>query len=487
MNKFLLSAALTAASLTAFADPGLYFVEADGVDNMAEARGMSPNGRYAVFCNPDDAVTFLWDAQNPTEFKQINDKNEVKFDGYDVTDDGMIVGAIEKKGQNADSSVRLYFQPVIWINGEYTELEMPVETANGNYAMFVSGDGKIIGGQTTCKPSVKDCGYPAYPILWEKNDAGTYEMHVGNHITIPDNQGFWPKTMYTDGTLQGTVLGGLLNTHGGSWIPALYKNEDLVVWNTIEKKNMNWWIAHPLVNNWDVYEAYYVDGFIEGFASQQDFLDGCFLDCDKDGNFYGYRTVVTEPAPASTYGEEYLPYDEAKQPLNGKLQQNACVYNLHKEEFTDYPGNTVYTTGRGDLRFDTQANAWDGTEKKGLSSLLGLDLNTPGSFAGIMRVSDDGKTLAAQYTIFNPATANPDPYPVMITLDNPVSAGIGSLTAEAKASIRGVKGGIEVDGAECVSIYNLQGQLVATGNRAALPAGLYVVKADSATAKVLVK
>ncbi len=69
-------------------------------------------------------------------------------------------------------------------------------------------------------------------------------------------------------------------------------------------------------------------------------------------------------------------------------------------------------------------------------------------------------------------------------------AGIADIVADdAKAAkIFGGLGVVVVDGAEKAQVYSLSGSLVAEGKgKIAVPAGVYVVKADTTVAKIVVK
>lgn len=69
-----------------------------------------------------------------------------------------------------------------------------------------------------------------------------------------------------------------------------------------------------------------------------------------------------------------------------------------------------------------------------------------------------------------------------------VKAGVSDITGDSDKPVIETAGGtITVSGARNVAVYSLSGVRVATGATATLPAGLYIVRADGHTAKVLVK
>lgn len=474
MKKILLFAACAAFVCSAQAENKLYY----DTENRAEARGVSPSGNYAVFTDPDNNVGYLWSRENPEVFAPIVDvdtQGDIRFDAYDVNDDGIVVGSIQKE----DGS-RVYWQPAVWQNGEFTYLPVELDkvdetgnamTGNLNYAVRISANGQIVGGYIGSRPSLPSMGYPAYPVIWEKKDDGSWEFHRYNNIQLPDHQGFWVRTMYSDGTLEGTILGGILNCAAGSMVPALLKDGELVYWNKLEirefEEDTKWGTM--------AFEYDFIDGFKDGW--DYTFFYGGFYGSDNSGNFYGFKSSTHMPDDGSE-----LPYDGEVTIDNG-----SCVYNVFTDEWTYNIGQNGYINGIYNEVFFT-ANGQMIVEGKTESPLsyFGVDSQAGGiRFAGVTQTSDKGNVLAGQHNVFNDATLQDDPFPVIIVLDNAM-VGVDEIATGSQAvSVRGMKGCIDVQGAENVAVYDMQGRYM--GNGSSLAPGIYVVKADDTTAKVIVK
>jgi hypothetical protein len=76
-----------------------------------------------------------------------------------------------------------------------------------------------------------------------------------------------------------------------------------------------------------------------------------------------------------------------------------------------------------------------------------------------------------------------------LQLNNQTPTGIGDVIAPA-VSVAGGNGIISVTGADNIVVYTVTGQIAAkspTSGIIEVPAGLYIVRAGSATAKVIVK
>lgn len=463
MKKLLLLAAIGASALAGNAETKFYFAD---ITKMGEARCVSPSGRYALFCDPDDEVAYLWDSENPTEFKQINDKSVNKFDAYGVNDLGEIVGSVPYLRGGTYQHV-----PCVYSNGEYTSLPLDINAYNSNLAIAISNDGKIIGGyQNTKAPGVE--GYTACPTIWTKEEDGTFTVHTYNDIDLPNHQGLWVQCMHTDGTLEGTILGGVLNCGAGGQVPALLKDGKLVHWNKFESKDINFYYRGTL-------QGYYSEPFIDGYCDgkEGDYFAGGFLDCDAEGNFYGYRTQTVYPTVVED--GEILDY--------GEITRYASVYSLKNDSWSEKESKTIYITGHNNYYiFDTNGYLWVNGEKKDPQTHFNFSNTSGNPLAGFSRMDHAGKVIAGQYNVFNPATMNMDPFPALIVLDEPLS-GVQNVEAAKQVSVIGGKGCINVEGAQNVAVYDMQGRKVATGAKASLPAGIYVVNADGTSVKVVVK
>lgn len=148
-----------------------------------------------------------------------------------------------------------------------------------------------------------------------------------------------------------------------------------------------------------------------------------------------------------------------------------------EEEYVDSPKNMTPTQENTD---------WSEQVHKAVATKYATDgIPTGNNYRGINVepvAGEDGK-----FTIYH---YNPAKSMEVWTLDLTGSgAGIDDIVADkANAKIFGGIGVVVVDGADKAQVYNMAGQLVAEGaGHIAVEAGVYVVKADSTVAKVVVR
>lgn len=290
-------------------------------------------------------------------------------------------------------------------------------------------------------------------------------MHHYNDIELPAQQGFFVRGMVSDGTLEGTYLPGILTCAAGSYVPAYFHpGEGLVYWDTVEKRTVTF--EHK--GKWYESIAWFIDDFYDGWNGE--YFTGGFYGCDASGNCYGWRSYPNEPMPENGEGTFYT---------------KAVVYNLFNKQWDERDGaylvgglwKEIYLLANGDMEINGQ-NVEPISHFGVTGEAAGYD------FVGVSYISNDGRTLVGQYQEFNPATMQYDPFPAVIELSEPLT-GVENVTAAEKAvKIQGLEGAIEVEGAQNVAVYDMQGRRVGTTG---LAAGIYVVKADETTAKVIVK
>jgi len=475
MKKYLLLSVLAAAVSGVSAANELYYSS----DVMAEARAVSPQGKYAVFSDPDNDFSYIWSAESPEVFTLVMNPDDpqspAKFTAYDVNDAGTVVGALKKTYES-----RVYYQPVIYKDGQFINLDAKLDAVtdkgetlvgNYNYAIAISADERIICGKIPAKPGFEDMAYPSYPCIWELQENGEYELHLYNDIdNLPEHQGFFPNCMTSDGTIEGTVIGGTLCGGAGSTVPAIVKNGKLIYWNTFETRDVT------MDTKWGpkTWPCEFVDGFQDGWNG--DYFEGGFFSVDGAGNFYGYKSQVIVPADGM--------------PENGEVSREvgACIYNDATGVWDYTSGASTYLCGVDkNYIFNLRAEVLvDGTANDILPYFNVADQAQGISFSGIAKANFDGHVLIGQHSMYNPATGQADPYPLVITLDAPL-VGVEAVEADSAVTIRGLEGAIAVEGAASVAIYDLQGRLVSTSANAQLASGIYVVKADNTTCKVIVK
>ena len=478
MKKFLLFAAVAAAMCSAQAENKLYY----NTDYRADPRAVSESGTYAVFSDPDNCTGYVWNIENPSEFKPIIDTEKlgnITFEAYGVNDEGTIVGSVEI----TTPEHRLYWHPAVFKDGEITYLPCNIDqlgddgtamTGNLNYAISISNNGKIIGGYLSSRPGVESTARPSYPCLWELKDNGEWELHLYNHNELPNHQGFWTRTMMSDGTLEGTVLGGILNCGAGSMVPAIVRGSDgnIEFWNTLEQRIL------PVETKWGTkyWQFDFIDGFCDGWQTDY-FFQGGFYGCDARGNFYGYKTRSVVPEDGIIPEDGHI-----------KIEMGACTYNVNTGDSNHIIGESAYLTGTiNDVIYLADGKMLINGAKESPLDYFDIKDQAQGiTFAGVSYTSKDGRVLAAQHNVFNEARMENDPFPVMIVLDDAPVSGIEDVVADKAAPvIRGLKGAIEVQGAASVAVYDIQGRYM--GNGAYHAPGLYIVKADDTTAKVIVK
>lgn len=437
---------------------------------MGEVYGISENGRYAAIFDYDNKLSYLWDKENPTKLTMINRTVNGKlqsFTAYSVTDDGMVVGSELPNGS-------YQWRPMTWKDGEFRNLELPSESNNMNYPVAVTGDGKIIGGQISYPAAKDEGGKRIYPAIWVLGDDGEYTLTVYNDMDLPPMQGFSVSCMYSDGTPQGTVLGGTVNAGNGSFVAALCKGGELKLWNTFDEREM------PIEYKGEII-GYSMESFIDGIWDGWDgsWLDSKFTNCDYAGNFYGIRGWGVQPAPEDGQGQ---------------YAQCTTIYNVLTDEFTDAPSGTtspVITNGiDGNILFTNGGRVMDGgfgATPSALNGFTGTD--TQGKpINSVDKIDRDGKVLGGTYAVLQASVGEYFYYPYIITLDEGLS-GVQGIYAEPEAHIGIIvaNGRIITSGAQNVAIFDLDGRLISNAADASVEPGIYVVTADSVSRKVLVK
>lgn len=470
-KHFLLAAALLGLASAAQAENQFYFFTEEDpdlgtVDIMGEVYGVSENGRYAAIFDNEMNLSYLWDAENPTKLTLINRTVGGKMNGftaYSVTNDGMVVGSELPSGS-------YQWRPMTWQNGEFRNLELPSDASTMNYPVAVTGDGKIIGGEIGYPAPKEEGGIRSYPAVWELGSDGEYALTVYNDMELPAMQGFFVNCMYTDGTSQGTVLGGTLNAGNGSFVAALCKGGELKIWNELENRIEPFEYCGQIL-------GYFNEGFIDGVKDgwNGDWCNGMFNSCDYAGNFYGIRAWGDQPAPEN--GE-------------GTYSSTPTIYNVLTDEWTD--GKQTISTGiDGNILFAQGGRVLDGGFDATAQPLAAFtETDTQGkSINSVDRIDREGKVLGGCYYTIEPASGEARYYPFIITLDEPLATGVQAIYAEpeAKIGIIVTNGRIITSGAENVAIYDLDGRLISKAADASVEPGIYVVKADSVSRKVLVK
>lgn len=479
MNKFLLLAALavSASSLPMNAETKYYAGNPEQVFGLLG--GISSNGQYAVVADEENNYSYMWNLDNPTEFKEISDMSLL----YGVADNGLAVGAIFTDTQ---------YRAAIYNDGEWTRLPSHSDLLNEQYAICVTPDAKVISGYEFDFSADADMGGRYYPVVWILNeDSGEYELIKFNDLKLPDHQGFITECMSADGK----YIGGRLYCGFASEIPAIIdvENHEIKYWNKLEVRLEPWEYKGKYYGGMDengkqiwledkddprvwLYEEQYIDGLHN--TSDETSFSGEFMGADAQGNLYGHRSILLQ---VSADGE------------SGTLTHGACVYNINTGEFTDFDEITTFTLGYDNATKLFANNAKMVTiDDNGIATSQsikeGLGFSTSDDISAVTKGSADGKVLGGIYGIFNAAKQAPDYFPFIIVLDEAMS-GISEIAIDNSSNIMILTGAgrIEVANANSVAIYDLDGKLVSSSASSLVKPGIYVVKADRISKKVAVK
>lgn len=459
MNKHLLVATLALFSAATPMRAETKYYASDSGDVFGLLNGISDNGNYAVVGDDESNYSYFWNIENPGEFEEVSQDALL----YDVADNGLAVGGIFDGKR---------FRAVTYLDGEWTELPSHLDVLNEQYAICITPDARVISGYEFDYSATSEMGGRYYPVVWTLNEeSGEYELTKFNDLQLPDHQGFITECMTTDGKF----IGGRLYCAAMSEIPALIDVEkhEIIYWNKLEVRSEPFEYKGEIIG-W--FDEYYIDGYHDTDSSRT--FSGEFISCDVNGNFYGHRTVALS---VSEDGQE------------ADLEHYASIYNMHTGEWTDVLGvsafsvgfdnaKTIFATGAQMVVFDEEG------EDTILPITEGLDFTTSDDISAIMKGSADGKVLGGIYGIYNPAKQSPDYHPFMILLDNPLT-GISEIAVDRGSDIMILvaEGRIEVANAVSVAVYDAGGRLVSSSSSSTVRPGIYVVKADDVSKKVVVR
>ncbi|MCC8113185.1 MAG: hypothetical protein LIP03_04175 [Bacteroidales bacterium] len=472
MKPLLFIAALACASTT-FAANKLYEPSADitdafGLGLTGGANSVSANGRFASIGDDYYGIGALWCIDDPETFSVLPDRGIA----YGVSNDGVVVGTFRLNYEDVTTQ-----RPGVYKDGSWTALPLHDNVMLDGQraeARCISPDGKYIGGHMSIKRTVEDpdaeaTGGARFPCLWTLNEStGNYKLTAVYEDDRIENQGLWITCMNDDAS----ILAGMLTCGAGSsTIPAIIKDGELQIWNELETRMLPFYYKGEI---WGYSEGYFIDGHCD--LTGYDF-EGSFRQFDTKGRIYGYRTEVTDIIPDEDG------YDR------GTLTRWGIIYDPATDTFTRSANKSeIYTAGfcgdQGDVIFTTNGYYENG-EKKSLTSDLGISSSR---YMGcVYAVSDNGTTLAGATTGYNDVTGDTDEYPFVITLDQALSGQISVSSLAPHVAVVVSDGCISVTGAQKVTIHDSKGRLVSTKPNAQVTAGVYIVTADGASTKVLVK
>lgn len=494
MKKSLLLGALAAFAASASAETQVYWFTADKIgsefDIMGQFYSFSENGEYGIITDEEMEESFLWRKSDPQKLQLLNWKTKVNKGGQEVdwqihldvrgiNDAGTIVGSYMPYDSN---SWVPFYQPM---GEDRIELPVPVWTKNLNFPCAISNNGNIIGGYLggiiTSKTLVDKDGNPetwggSWPVIWAKGADGEFECHVNENLDMPDNQGFPVNCMYTDGTLDGTWLGGSLFCGAGATIAGLYNKGELKMWNELSIVSVPW-IYKGQVMGYDKYEA--IDGKIDMHYSDSDIVAGGIYCADHSGNFYGTRFHVgdlDEDPESDTFG------------LSTGDYYTWGYYNTQTDEWTEVDGREVVNCALEPKVFFVGQDVYkEGINSTPVNMASEFGFSTSKNWLGVTKASLDGKVLGFCYTAIDNAGVE-HMYPFLVMLDEPLS-GVEDIVVDADSHQLIIISGntIEVTGANEVAVYDLNGVKVSDSAVSTVESGVYVVVADGTSHKILVK
>lgn len=457
-KSLLIAAAALLAAGTVQAETGFYPAS---TEIMGELTGVSANGQYATIADEEMGLSYLWDRNNPTEYKEIVADGYSKIQVYGVSDDCTLVAAI----YIGDGKWRPAFCK--GLDGEWTFLEVDPYTLNTAEAVAISSDAKYIAGYMMLQGGMEDGPVQGayYPAQWTLNENGEYEAKYFYNFDTYGQQGFLINSQSNDGR----ILAGYL--HAGcsdGFLPALIVDGEFKMFDDVVIRMEPWYYKGEIMGE---DEVSYIDGFKD--TDPNNTFMGGFNSIDKFGNVYGRRTLA---------------YDVDEEG-NGTLVTRAAVYNVDSNEwfYDDIAGAFSCGYDRQVMFCAGASMIMDGQLigiKEGLN--IGKDFNR--TMTAITHMSDDTTVLGGMYQILHPATGEYQYYPFMVTLDEPIVdlAGIEIVVDKTPVAILLSAGKIQFCGAEGV-VYDLNGRLMGQGETVNVEAGTYVARVGNSSRTVIVK
>ncbi|MDE5870825.1 MAG: hypothetical protein K2H22_02615, partial [Muribaculaceae bacterium] len=358
---------------------------------------------------------------------------------------------------------------------------------NTNEAVCITPDGTVIAGYQYIKLASSNGDGASrgqyIPCQWFLQPDGRYELKTYKDIKLPDHQGFYPMTQTPDGK----VIGGQVYAGFGSTLNALLVEGKLLMFDEIstfkdcveyrgkyytglDENGKQTWTDDINDPNIVWFERELINGYFDGIRGEESMMNGFFTNCDGNGNFYGARSYVSE----------------VNDDHDGVLTNNAVIYNYLTDTWYDEEAVNFFSAGIGDeLIFTGNGDVIKGNEVNEVKEAYGI--KSEYTINGISKISSDAKTIAGVASELNPAIGEYQYYPFIIQVDG-TTVGIPEIAGSPKKGlVIATQGRIEVLNAENVAVYDLNGRLTGTDKVTEVNAGIYVVKADDAIYKIVVK
>lgn len=458
---------LLCCALHSFADTKVIWFTADNIgdefDLMGQFYALSDNGEYGVITDDEMNLCYLWTRSDPQKLKRLN-----------WTEDGRII-PLEIRGISDFGTVTGSYRPYqssSWVpfvqslGGEPEKLPVPANISNMNFPCAISADASIIGGYLSAPRMM--------PVIWTRNADGSYDLNYNKDLRLP-HQGFAVTCMYTDGTLEGTFLGGTLYCGSASNISALYNRGEMIMWNRLHSERVPWYYKGTLMD----YEiAAFIDDKRDLYFHSEDYINSGFYCADRQGNFYGTRMIVgksiTDDMDDPNYG-----LTEGDQYMWGR-------YDVNSGEWENIEGYQQISTALDPKTFFVNETIYrDGLNgsPESLPEVLGYSSDGH-NVMGVSRASADGRVIGMTYQATDPMGV-PHVYPFVIMSDEPLSS-IQHIIADNvnKQVVIIADGHVEVAGANDIRIYDLNGLQVPNRN---LPSGIYIISADGISHKIQIR
>ena len=475
--------ALAGTSLAAKAESNVYVFDTLGI-----VGGVSDNGQYAAITDDEQYVAYIWRASNPEELYDITEEGDpdapasqrpLFTTAMDVSDDGIVVGSI--------GYADYHQEPAYYKDGEWHTLPIDPDVVNTTEAVCITPDGTIIAGYQYLRlASATGDGASRgqyIPCQWFLQPDGSYELKTYKDIKLPDHQGFYPMTQTPDGK----VIGGQVYAGFGSILNALIVEGELVMFDEIssfkdcieyrgkyytglDENGRQTWTDDINDPNIIWFERELINGYYDGIRGEESMMNGFFTNCDGNGNFYGARSYVTDVT------EDH----------DGVMTTNAVIYNYLTDTWYDEEAVNFFSAGIGEeLIFTGNGYVIDGNDVSEVKEAYGIKSGY--TINGISKISSDAKTIAGVASELNPATGEYQYYPFIIQVDGGTNGTPEIAGSPKKGLVIATGGRIEVLNAENVAVYDLDGRLIGTDKVTEVNPGVYVVKADDASHKIVVK
>lgn len=216
-----------------------------------------------------------------------------------------------------------------------------------------------------------------------------------------------------------------------------------------------------------LFEATYIDG-IKDQGQDEGAFSGGFQGADAQGNFYGSRTVAVNVEAGTT-------------------RRGATIYNSKTGEWDDHFNYQVFTNGIGKYIFGAGDTLIVDGQSSTFTSTFGFSSSR--TISAMYKMSSDGKVIGGNTSEINPASGEPQFFPFIIVLDEPLidPSGVTGIEAAEGLQVSVANGVINVEGAASVAVYDLNGRLIGNTASTSVQPGIYVVFADGKASKVLVK